>query len=136
MKMIPKSLLNEYLKTSYDVDSLGLKIKIYQKNEELNRFLKEFNYDSWCFITAWNPYSKSLSKRENIIFNNNLKIDLMQYKIYPSIGRPRNTEWEAEESFFVLNINEQEAINLGIKFKQNAIVYGYVDCEPKLLKLI
>jgi hypothetical protein len=71
-----------------------------------------------------------------IIFNNNLKIDLMQYKIYPSIGRPRNTEWEAEESFFVLNINEQEAINLGIKFKQNAIVYGYVNCEPKLLKLI
>jgi hypothetical protein len=45
MKMIPKSQLNEYLKTSYDVDSLGLKIQINQKNEELNRFLKEFNYD-------------------------------------------------------------------------------------------
>lgn len=77
-----------------------------------------------------------MSRIENTILNNNLKIDLKQYLIYNAIGRPRNAELEAEESYFVINITKEEAIELGVKYNQNALVYGCVNCKPKQLELV
>ena len=134
--MISKELLLGYEATCYSV--INPKIDIYLKkvNAELNSFLKEHNFTSWCFITAWNPFSIALSLEKNNELNALLEADLKEYNIYPAEGKDTLGDWPPEISFFVGNISREQAIFLGEKYEQNAIVFGTVDELPELIILV
>lgn len=132
--MITKELVQAYKATCYSI--LNPKIEIYlgNENEALQSFLREESFVSWCFITAWNPFSKELSLEENTALNKKLESDLIHYTIFPAIGKDTLGEWPPEISFFVGNISKEKSLFLGKKYEQNAIVYG--EEMPELLILI
>jgi hypothetical protein len=134
--MITTELLEAYKATCYEIINPKIQIYIDIENEVLFNFLKENYISSWCFITAWNPYSKELSNDENIHLNNRLEKELKDYKIYAAQGQGTTGDWPPESSFFVVDISEGDAMALGKKYKQNAIVYGNNDGKAKLITLV
>ena len=134
--MISKELLLGYEATCYSVVNPKIDIYLKKVNAELNSFLKEHNFTSWCFITAWNPFSIALSLEKNNELNALLEADLKEYNIYPAEGKDTLGDWPPEISFFVGNISREQAIFLGEKYEQNAIVFGTVDELPELIILV
>jgi hypothetical protein len=49
---------------------------------------------TWAFITAWNPLPEILTKSENDIRNNQLKVQLMEegFVFHPGIGISKNED--------------------------------------------
>lgn len=134
--MIPTTLLEAYKATCYEIIHPKVAIFIGQENEVLQTFLKENEITNWCFITAWNPFSNTLSTEENSVLNESLRLDLKDYKILEAQGKDTIGNWPPEPSFFVANISEYQAIALGKKYQQNAIVYGTINEPAKLITLV
>ena len=134
--MISKELLLGYEATCYSI--LNPKIDIYlgKENEALQSFLKEHDFTSWCFITAWNPFSKTLSLKENQRLNSLLEQDLNSYALFAAEGKDTIGNWPPEISFFVGNISREDSIFLGKKYEQNAIVFGVIDEIAELILLV
>jgi hypothetical protein len=134
--MISKDLLEGYQATCYSILKPNIDIYIGRENEALQSFLNGRHFDSWCFITAWNPFSKALSLEENNVLNKKLEADLINYVVFPGAGRDTLGDWPPEISFFVGNITKENAVFLGKKYEQNAIVYGEVEKMAELIILV
>jgi hypothetical protein len=134
--MISKELLLGYETTCYSI--LNPKIDIYlgKENEALQSFLKEHDFTSWCFITAWNPFSNALSLKENQRLNSLLEQDLNSYALFAAEGKDTIGNWPPEISFFAGNISREDSIFLGKKYEQNAIVFGVIDEIAELILLV
>jgi len=132
-------LYPSFLSTNYTVYppyNQSFIIKFNTPNHDLHQFLKHHSATSYTFITAWNPQSQPLSDTENEKRNQQLANDLTAYTIFPAAGVPATGEnWQAETSFFVLNIARENAMALGRKYGQLAIVFGEVEQEPELVFL-
>ncbi|MEM7369797.1 MAG: DUF3293 domain-containing protein [Bacteroidota bacterium] len=131
MNIEDDSLLNSFLRTAYVLFPDGetilkeLCIRIGDNNHQLLPILQTMNLTDWAFITAWNPQVQALSRTENEERNQQLEKDLMPYAVFRGEGRPQLADdWEAEQSFWVPGIAEEEAIRLGRKYNQRAIIQG------------
>lgn len=80
---------------------------------------------TWAFITAWNPLPDILTKSQNDIRSNQLKIQLKEegFIFYPGVGISKNEDW-SEDSFFIEDIELETAIHISIKYGQLAFLYG------------
>jgi len=80
---------------------------------------------TWAFITAWNPLPDILTKSENDIRNNELKIQLKEqgFIFHPGVGISKNEDW-SEDSFFIENIDLETANQISLKYGQLAFLYG------------
>jgi hypothetical protein len=129
------SIIKSYLETTYTVYSLGIEIVVGQQNEILQKHLLSNNLKSWAFITAENPrsqsYSDDLNKERNISLENYLKEN--NYVFYSGLGVPRDTNWQAEKSYFIHNTTLERAIEIAIKYEQNAFVFGKQNELPDLI---
>lgn len=131
--MISKNLLNAYKSTTYLVPKLQLKIRVEEPNSQLEKVLEDYNSSSWAFITAWNPESNQLEKETNLALNKQLEKDLNGYQIFAGYGIPDSKVWEPEESFFILGITRDKAIQLAEKYDQNAFLFGQLKETPSLI---
>jgi hypothetical protein len=92
---------------------------------------------SGIFITAWNPFSKSLGLGANEHWNRELK----RYLIVRGIvflegeGRGRASEWPPEPSFFAFGTSRAEGSAIGRRYRQNAIVYVQLGRPAELVML-
>ena len=134
--MNTKELIQAYKATCYSILNPKIDIYLEKENEALKSFLKEQSLDSWCFITAWNPFSKALSIEENTALNKKLEADLIHYAIFPAIGKDTLGKWSPEISFFVGNISKEQAMFLGKKYEQNAIVFWDAQKKADLVILV
>jgi hypothetical protein len=76
-----------------------------------------------------------VSEEENIMRHNELKELTRNYMTFEGHGVGEDPSWEPELSLFVIGISEDNASEIGIKFEQNAIVYGQINNAPRLLIL-
>lgn len=132
------NILNAYQNTVYRLINHGIDILIGEKNGSFMNFLSEINCNRWAIITASNPGSIPLDKKDNISRNEKLMRDIedLNYNWYPVLGNPEEESyWEAEDSFFIPDIELSIACKLGHTFEQNAIVYGIQNCLPSLIWL-
>lgn len=129
---ISSELLKAYSNTRYNVEELSLEIRIGRSNELLNELLKKNNVNSWAFITAWNPGSKQLTKEVNDQRHKELKDSVKDFIIFEGEGAGIDTDWPPEKSLLILGIQEEQAIETGIAFGQNAIVIGSINSIPAL----
>lgn len=133
-------LQQAYMETAYHVISETniYKVKLNTIHPEFNLWCKRNNIKSWAFITAYNPFSKELTKNENIILNSQLKETIIKsgYIFNYGNGVPDNKNWDSEESFFIHNITLHKAKEIGISFKQNAIIFGEINNLQKLIWLV
>ena len=90
-----------------------------------------------AFITAWNPFSKSLSFGANEYWNRELKRYLIMrgFAFVEGVGRGRATEWPAEPSIFAFGISRAEASAIGRRYRQNAIVFVRLGRRAELIML-
>lgn len=129
------SLIEAYKNTKYKIFEPALTIEIGKLNQEIDNLLNEHKSHEWAFITAYNPFSKVVSEEENIMRHNELKELTRSYKTFEGHGVGEDPSWEPELSLFVIGITEDDASKIGIKFEQNAIVYGQINNAPRLLIL-
>lgn len=133
--------LNEaYLATTYVVKEIReqFELKVGTVNEAFNRWCSEQDIKTWAIVTAYNPYSQECTDRENIMLNRNFRKELLlgNHKINKAVGIPADSNWKAEESFFIHNLTLDEAKCMGTAKKQNALVYGDLTTEPRLIWLV
>ena len=95
--------------------------------------LRSKGSESWAYITAYNPFSELLSDEENEKRNKELESKLTKFEIFSGRGVGTDGTWSDEESFLVLGISRNDAMELGKKFEQNAILFGTIDDVPELI---
>ena len=135
--------LNKDLISAYEVTNFHVKaepaftLNVGKESEELKALFKQNKVTSAAFITAWNPYSKSLSDKENQARNDQLENELFirSLKFIDGFGQDPLGQWSGEESFLVLGIDLEASKTLGIQFEQNAIVWSDSDAVPELILL-
>ncbi|GMR16323.1 MAG: hypothetical protein BMS9Abin31_0650 [Gammaproteobacteria bacterium] len=119
-----------YLETTYSVfiDDIQYDCKIGEiAPTAINKLVTK--EQPAAILTACNPQSQALSSKENESRNSELKLYLQQhnYSVLKALGQGSGKDWPAEESFFILNIQKQEAEKLAIDYGQ----YAYVWLEGK-----
>lgn len=128
-----------YRQTLYRVfsEEKTIAVRVGTQNDMLDRLVTRHYQDQWTLITAYNPRSQLQTPRTNQERNEALIKDLwpLHLPIFRAVGQDDAGQWPAEESFFVIGMGLQEAIALGQKYGQNAILMGNVGYAPQLLWL-
>lgn len=136
MKKIENPLIEAYENTNYHVFyDEEIIINIGKKNTDLNQLFKEKNLISASIITAYNPFSEIMTDKQNVSVQLQLKKTLKDSNLFylNAIGKDPNNKWKGEASFFIENISRENAIKLGRKFNQNAIVWIDQNLIPELI---
>lgn len=96
------------------------------RNRALAAMLERHRARRWAFITAWNPGSSPLPRTENDARQAQLRgmVEKRGFRVLPGQGIREDPAWPPEESLMVLGISEGEAVRLGQRFGQLAIVAG------------
>lgn len=126
--MRKKELERAYFNTLYSVFSAdkAYAVKISEPIvKEVTTLLDNTKNHSGVILTAWNPHSNEASRNENNRQNYALSQDLIRnnFIYYDALGEGQDTSWEAEESFFIIDISKEQAEHLAVKYKQNAYVW-------------
>ena len=125
MKKIPAALIKEYKASDfifYPENGIDI-IKVGKKNKYLDKILKKQKIKSAVFITAWNPFSKNLTPKQNKKNQDSLLRFLSNKKIQIIYGQGRSPDLKCfEDSILALGVSKEHAIKIGKKFKQNAVV--------------
>lgn len=128
--MIDAALLAKYLATTYQAElpEGPLRIRIGGPPPELAV--------SWAFITAENPGSHELEPEENRKRSAQLagQLNASGWIWHRGRGIPDQPGWTAENSFLVLGISGEEAVRIGRRFGQKAIVAGRPGEPARLLE--
>ena len=102
-------LFESYLKTDYIIEdgAVNLSLKIGEKNSDLEDLLLKFRANTSAFLTAYNPYSRKLSRSENETRQTELLSILKEngYKFFYGYGQGDNADWAPETSVLVLGID-------------------------------
>tara|TARA_Y100001956_G_scaffold80685_1_gene96386 strand:- start:4504 stop:4893 length:390 start_codon:yes stop_codon:yes gene_type:complete len=85
------------------------------------QFDERMECDSFAIVTGWNPASQWLSKDKNRRNNQQLRREIDHTYYVEVLVGDEDFSW-AEQSF-AIQINRERAIELGIKFGQNAIYF-------------
>lgn len=93
-------------------------------------------YDTWAFITAWNPASTALPIEENHRRNLEMSSHLVRYNLsgYSGFGssRDEDIDW-TEEHLFIPGMSIDLASNFAKHYGQNAVLVGEKHKKSKLI---
>ena len=132
-------LVSAYRETDYVAHGNGqvAVVRIGHRSIVLDRLLARMDARNGAFITAWNPFSKSLSLGANEHWNRELKRYLIVrgFTFVKGEGRGRTGEWTSEPSIFVFGISRTEGSAVGRRYCQNAIVYVPMGGPAELVML-
>jgi len=125
--MLDPALEAAYRAADYRVDGPhgSFVLRIGEPCADADRLLATHGQTEWAYVTACNPRSVCLPDEENAPRTAELEVALRDggWPHHRGISVGRNGGW-AEASFLVLGIPEGEAVALGRRFGQNAIVAG------------
>ena len=104
-------------------------------SETLRCWLETAGVTGFAILTAHNPGSSPLDENENSCRQSQLECELLESGVETYTGEnvADSDDWPAEESCFVSDLPIDEAMALGEKYGQNAIVCGGHDGVPELV---
>ena len=132
---INDDLILAFTNTKFHVFIPSIIIEIGKRNEDLDALIKKEGQTEWAYLTAYNPFSKELTDKENLERQSQLLSKISDYKFYEGEGVGEDPTWKPERSILIVGITKNEAISLGREFEQNAIVYGKINEVPELIIL-
>ena len=135
---IPRATIQAYLETHYQVHgSMPVSLKIGERNATLDAIHRLNGVESSAFVTACNPFSEPLDEAANAYRQEMLAVELMRHGLpyIEGVGQHPSNAWSGEASFLVLGVSVDAAKELGVRFKQNAIVWAGGDAVPQLVLL-
>ena len=108
-----------------------IRVRIGQCCPQLDTLTIQKGVNSWALVTAYNPHSQCLSASENQQRHQQLIEYLQELKLsyLPAVGKDAKGIWTPEVSLCIFDLELEQAIAIGQKFSQNAIVYGELN-EP------
>ncbi len=103
-------------------------------SETLSCWLEAAGATCFAVLTACNPASLPLDENENASRQAQLECELLDsgYEIHAGENVADDPAWPVEESCFVPDIAVAEAMALGEKYGQNAVLCGGADGVPEL----
>ena len=101
-------------------------IRIGAATSQLDALLQHESQHSWLYITAHNPNGKTAPAVENERAQAELARELRSRGLtfYSGHGQGDVGDWPPEPSFLVIGASEPEALELGCRFGQAAVVVG------------
>ncbi len=134
---IDQQLLKAYLNARYYIVKPSLNIKVGQESKGLDTFLMDNNAFYWAFVSAWNPHSVLLNRLENEGRHQALMQNLIEarYTFCEGFGESHDDAWPPERSLLILDIPRIDAMRLGRRYQQNAILYGALNKPAELVWL-
>jgi hypothetical protein len=99
------------------------------------RWLLDEAVTDWAILTACNPAGERFADAANAERQSALEVALLERGFEPYAGEnlAESADWPVEATCLVPNISLPEALGFARQFKQNAIVHGSADGEPRLL---
>lgn len=135
-----RMLWNAYEQTTFcaTVDGMTIRIKPGASDSCLDRILATRNVAAWAYITAWNPGSHRLSPQANDAGHEALKKDVASrgFEAVEGEGEPADLSWAPERSLLVFGIPADDAIAIGCRYGQNAIVIGEAGGAARLVRCL
>ncbi len=128
-------LKQAFYTTRFCVFDPQLTLRIDELNADLDHFLDSQRFTEWAFITAWNPFAKTLPDEENQRRHEALQACVRAYVCREGEGIGTDPTWAPERSLLILGIPRAEAMEIGRRFEQNAIVCGAKGQAPELVDL-
>ena len=130
-------LMKAYAATTFTArTSMGeIRIRVGEINPELDALLDEHHVASWAYVTAYNPGSVRQASEENERRQQGLQAEVVARRVefFEGEGVPDDASWLPERSVLILGIDESEAIELGARWGQVAIVAGVRGRPPRLV---
>lgn len=131
------ALINAYLATQYWVDAPDqhFYFQIHCHSDKLHKLHQQYRVTHSAYLTAYNPQSQLCAIDHNISANQALVNDIQALGLAYLTGRGVASYpemWPGEESYLVMGISLSEAINLGKRYHQYAIVMIDETAVPKL----
>ena len=136
---IPQQFVDNYAKTIYRIDTVPepIYLRIDTFSAPLALLLQDADSHHAAIVSAYNPFSRPLSIKENLTAHRSLRHCLQHqgYAVVEGSNIDPCAQWPAEKSFFVSGIDPDTAQSIGRQFSQNAIVWIGTDAVPRLLLL-
>lgn len=99
-------------------------LRVGQKCTALQAAFEQYNVTTACYITAYNPFGRLLTKQENEARNARLQTELAsKYPMFEGVGVDPTGEWEGEASFLALGASKEASLALAEVWEQNAVVF-------------
>lgn len=133
----PDSLLDAYRKTTFyaDTPSARLALRVGRWCGEIDALLKDHGVSTWAYVTASNPGSRRLSDEDNAARQRELEGEVARLGLsaYPGEGVADDRRWPPEPSLLILGVARGDAVRLGTRYGQVAIVCGELGREAELV---
>jgi hypothetical protein len=130
-------LESAYRATTYRVflPGGGCDLRLGVVSETLRCWLETAGAARFAILTAHNPGSEDVESEENVLRQARLECALLElgYEPYAGENVADDDSWPAEESCFVPGISVTEALALGERYGQNAIICGGADGKTELV---
>jgi hypothetical protein len=130
-------LESAYRATTYRVflPGGGCDLRLGVASETLRCWLETAGAARFAILTAHNPGSEDVDSEENVLRQAQLECALLElgYEPYAGENVADDDSWPAEESCFVPAISVAEALALGERYGQIAIVCGGADGTAELV---
>ena len=110
-------------------------LNIGQFSDQLMQLLSFHKVTTAAFLTAYNPFSKQLSRDKNSTRQSNFAKEVQSrgLSFLQGLGQHPNHKWEGEPSLLVLGIAFEAAKKLARTYEQNAFVWGDESCIPQII---
>ena len=122
------ALYDAFARTEFRAEIGGgrVVIRIGATDTLLDELLDSRRISSWAYVTAWNPGAQRLPPAENALRHDALVRGLEKsgFRFFEGEGVGESAEWTPERSVLILGISEPEALELGERCEQEAIVVG------------
>jgi len=136
---LPPELVAAYRATGYWVgeDECAFCLRVDCYSELLAQLLHGSESKCAAFISAHNPFSNPSTPRANELAHERLRRELARRSacLVAGAGRDAAGCWPEEKSFLALGLGLEESREVGIRFRQNAIVWSGSDAVPHLILL-
>lgn len=135
---VSQKIIEAYANTNFRVDAhIPFVLKVGIQNKSLLELYAQEKCDCAAYITAFNPYSEERTEKDNLDAQESLlrQLSLSTFKIIEGSGQDPHGKWPSEPSALVLGMSKEEGMEVGNKYKQNAIVWMGADAIPELIML-
>lgn len=129
-------LVAAYRATTYRVSlpDAVCDLRVDQLSPLMRDSLQQMEFNTFSVLTAYNPASQLLSPEDNEKRQNALRSELERGGVTFLAGdnRPDTEVWPVEPSVCIFDLSLQDVCQLGLKYGQNALVFGERDGVPHL----
>jgi len=136
VSIVAKDLFESYRRTSFFANTPRgrLRLRVGERSQQLDHLLAECRAQSWAYVTAFNPGSILLDGEENKRRQADLEQEVARrgYSAFHGEGVGDDGAWPPERSLLIMGIGKPEALELGRRIGQRAILYGIFG-EPAVL---